>query len=225
MSHHWSSWSYHPSWYHWSPHRYYYQPYDWYWDGCRPHVSILVGRPLVTTYVPVYVNDSYGTIGSVETYTNDYVAASSPVYPVASAAPTYEPASQSRVATTYRATSASGVMDWADTPVRVMSAITAAPESQRAAVAGRFLGRSVAGAWELVFERSQPAGTGTMLLCSARGASSTPSPVIALIVDQAPADLRAGAVLVATGRVAEISINDPEAPNGVLVLEDVKIAL
>lgn len=254
-SYNWHS-SYRPSWYGWHPRRYHYQPCDWYWDGYRPRVSILVGRPLwcspryyhdpccwencyspyhsawcsqavvTTTYVPVYVNDSYGTIGSVETFTNDYVPATSPAYPVASAtpAPTYQPAGPVGVATTYRATTSAGVMDWSDTPARIMEAINTAPEGQRAATAGRFLGRSVAGAWELIFERAQPAGSRTMLLCTARGASTTPSPVVALVVDTA-VDLKPGAVLVATGRLAEISLNDPEAPNGVLVLEDAKLAL
>ncbi|GJQ31011.1 MAG: hypothetical protein HBSAPP03_28950 [Phycisphaerae bacterium] len=239
-------------WHDWRPRRYVYDACDYRWDWCSPVVvrtswhrplasvccweschssfhSAWCHKTLVTTYVPVYFTTSvagYGTVGSVQTFVNDGYAGVTPVA-VAAPASIAIPPSASRsasVAVTYRANEKAGVLDWADTPTRIVGALQDAPESMRGELAGRYLGRTVAGAWELIVERVQPSGDRTMLVCSARGASDRPSPIVALMMDGTPSGLKEGAIIVASGRIVEVTLNDPDAPSGVMVLDDVKIA-
>jgi hypothetical protein len=236
-----------PHFYRWRDCYYFWRPRyscvpEWYWWDCRPRLTVVVGssscyRPkwhrtccyditysayhspwcvstLLTTHVPAYVQApvTYGTIGAVQTYTNDTGGS------FVSPAP-------SPVVVTYRASASGGVMDWADTPARIMASVTNASESERARVAARYLGRSIAGAWELVFEKAESAGNRTMLICSARGVSNVPSPLVALLVDEVPGNLREGAVLTVSGRLVEITMGDSGTPEGLLVLDEVRVAM
>lgn len=181
---------------------------------------------LVTAYVPVYYPTSTlvvsSGLGTVQTFTNDgyagITAASVPaILPALTVAP-------SPVTVTYRATESSGVLDWADTPGRIIGSLMDAPESARGSLAGQYLGRSVAGAWELVVDRVQASGSRTMIVTTPRGAGDRTPPVVALMVDAAPAGLREGSIILASGRVVEVTLHDPDAAGGVMVLDEVKIA-
>lgn len=122
----------------------------------------------------------------------------------------------------YRAAARGGVLDWADTPVRIVESVRGASAADRPAAAGRYLGKSVAGAWELVLERAESSDSGNALLyCRARGRSESPSPLVILIADE-PVSLAPGSVLTVSGVLAELSVDD--APEGVIVLDSVRIA-
>jgi hypothetical protein len=122
----------------------------------------------------------------------------------------------------YRAAARGGVLDWADTPVRIVESVRGASAADRPAAAGRYLGKSVAGAWELVLERAESGDSGNALLyCRARGRSEAPSPLVILIADE-PVSLAPGSVLTVSGVLAELSVDD--APEGVIVLDSVRIA-
>lgn len=168
----------------------------------------------------MYVGTQYVTAGVGTVYNDAVYAAPEPVQ-VATPLPALSPAG---VATTYRATTTAGVLDWADTPAGIISTLSATSGWDRDQLVGRYLGRSVAGAWELIYERSEPAGDATILLCRPRGTTEGEMPVVALVVETVPADLQAGRVLIASGRIAEVTLNDPGAPGGVLILDNVRLA-
>lgn len=200
------------------------------WESYNtPYHSAWCDKSLVATSVPMYFTSQvpgYGTIGSVQTFTNDGYAGVTAV-PIASPLPmqaSVPVAVPSPVTVTYRATGSTGVLDWSDTPSRIVSAMYDVPESARGQVAGLYVGRSVAGAWELVVDRVQVSGTQTTLVCTARGASDRASPVVVLVLDAVPAGVREGSIVVASGRVIEVTLNDPDAPQGVLVMDEVRIA-
>ncbi|MDX2132543.1 MAG: hypothetical protein SFY69_10885 [Planctomycetota bacterium] len=128
-----------------------------------------------------------------------------------------------RASVVYRASSRGGVLDWSDTPVRVIETIRGSTLGERAAVAGRYLGKSVAGAWELVLERAESdASGGQVLYCRARGRSEAPSPVVVLLLSEPTRPLAPGSIIAVTGVLSELSVED--APEGVLVLDGVRVA-
>lgn len=154
---------------------------------------------------------------------DDWFVPASPAPRAQAVAPDAAPADAGVPASVvYRAAARGGVLDWADTPVRIVESVRGASAADRPAAAGRFLGKAVAGAWELVLERAESGDSGNALLyCRARGRSEAPSPLVILVADE-PVSLAPGSVLTVSGVLAELSIDD--TPEGVIVLDSVRIA-
>lgn len=138
---------------------------------------------------------------------------------------THKPAS----VTIYRASDYGGTLAWNDSPTNIIYAVTSAQRDSRGEVAGQFLGRSPGGAWEVTYEKWRRTAIGPELTCRAAlpNEAGWRATVIIRLKDAAidPVErLRAGQRLSISGFLSEVSIDDPNHPGGLLILEDGKMS-
>lgn len=136
------------------------------------------------------------------------------------ATPSYEPAPAiDEAIVVYGASSARGTLAWSDTPISIVNDVLRSAD--RARVAQRYLGKSVQGAWEVTLDQARALDNGVELTCRGMADSGTGArPTIIVVVPRGVGDLVPGQRLSVTGRLMELSVNDPQHPGGMLVLED-----
>jgi hypothetical protein len=211
----WPSYSY--SWCgSWWPYRYYgyYRPSYYYCS--RPYATYYTWYdPLPCT--EVYVVPTYQPSSVVSSYASAPAAAQTYIEVDV---PQYRP-------TVYRTDELAGVLDWRDSPEVIVGAVATAPADKKDAVAAEFLGKVPAGGWPATFERE--IGTGDERELWLRGVEKRPSGDQPLIVVRlkpgapVPDGLERGQRLLATGRLAEICVDDPYELAGKLTLEDASV--
>lgn len=131
--------------------------------------------------------------------------------------------------TIYRASDYGGTLAWSDSPTAIVYAVTSASRDDRADAAGKFLGRSPAGAWEVTYEKWRRTALGPELTCRAAlpNEAGWRATVLIRLKDSAidPVErLRAGQRLSISGFLTELSIDDPNHPGGLLILEEGKMS-
>lgn len=129
--------------------------------------------------------------------------------------PQYQP-------TIYRADVLSGVLSFADTPGSIATSLQDSPIEARAERAAQYLGRVPAGAWDVTFVAQRIVGDNREMIFRAMDPNARG--VLAQVVvrpgpDPIP-ELRPGQKAQITGRLAEITVDDPIEPGGRFVLED-----
>jgi len=243
-----SSYSYSPWYSGWST-RYYsysdplcisYRPSSSYWWYYRRPLSYSLIYPVydTTTYVtydtPVYTETAtylYGsTIPSYSSTTTildysaklpaDYRAYTTQSQPAAS---TYSVPAAEEPVIVYQASRQSGEMVWSDTATSIVNSLL--NSSERGGEAQRYLGKSIAGSWEVTLESARQTDTGMELTTRAMAAAGTGvRPTIVVNIRRVEAGLQPGQRLSITGRLSELTVNDPENAGGLLVLDDADVS-
>ncbi|MCE7974140.1 MAG: hypothetical protein DYG92_07435 [Leptolyngbya sp. PLA1] len=190
-----------------------YSSFAWYAsDDWSPWTSsvVVVKQPTIvydTPSVTTYVNDTPQWV------TYDAPAANSVV------------AAADGGATVYRGQGDLGQMVWSAVPSSIVDSVLSAAPSDRANAAARFLARRPAGGWQVIFESQRRVGD--IVWVQTRGVTSsqfgTP-PTIRLALNGELEGVRAGQQMTVTGRLTEVSVDDPRYPFGVLTLEEADIA-
>jgi hypothetical protein len=152
-------------------------------------------------------------------------AAAGAVAPDAGFSAVHKPAS----VTIYRASDFGGTLAWSDSPSSILYTVASASRDARADAAGNFLGRSPAGAWEVTYEKWRRTAIGPELTCRAAlpNEAGWRATVVIRLKDAAidPVErLRAGQRLSVSGFLSELTIDDPNHPGGLLILEDGKMS-
>jgi hypothetical protein len=206
--------------YPWYSYPYYpYYPYYYgypYGDG-YPYgypVGYGTGYPLCPTdgsTIINYSNQEDTPAMASEQSDNDYRAYSSQVQ---SPAP-----STAESVTVYRSNRDNGAMAWSDTAASIVN--TMVYSTDRAKTAQQYLGRTPTGAWEVMFQSSNEYKGGTELV----GTGITPTgsgqqPTIIVHMTGNASGFTAGERLSVTGRLTEVSVDDPDYPGGMLLLEN-----
>jgi hypothetical protein len=132
----------------------------------------------------------------------------------------YEPApAMEEPIVVYGASGPNGELRWSDTAASIVNDVLYSTDRARAAQ--RYLGRSIQGAWEVTLESKQDVGRGVELVCRAiTPAANGEPPTIIVNVPRAVGDLEPGRRLSVTGRLMELSVNDPQFAGGLLVLDE-----
>lgn len=130
--------------------------------------------------------------------------------------------------TIYRASDYGGTLAWNDSPTNIVAAVSHAAQDARAQAAGQFLGRSPAGGWEVTYEKWRRTAVGPELTCRAAlpNESGSRATIILRLKDTSidPVErLRAGQRLSISGFLTELSVDDPNHPGGLIVLEEGKM--
>lgn len=181
-------------------------------DDCSPWTSsvVAVKQPTIVYDTP-----------SVTTYVNDapqWVTYDAPV--IASAVTGVD-----GNATIYRGQGDLGQMVWSAVPSSIVDSVLSVGPSERANAAARFLARRPAGGWQVIFESQRRVGD--IVWVQTRGVTSsqfgTP-PTVRLALSGELEGVRAGQQMTVTGRLTEVSIDDPRYPFGVLTLEEADVA-
>lgn len=160
----------------------------------------------------------------VPTYSSSYVYLDAPAYSsdvlydevtaVLPSAPAPAPASE-----VYSSDALTGVLAFGQTPSVIVAAVRSA--GARAERAGDFLGRVPAGAWEAVYEGQRTVDARSELFFRANDANSRGHRALVIVrVSGAVEPFEYGDAVQVTGRLAEISVDDPREPGGRLLLED-----
>jgi hypothetical protein len=216
-----------------------YRPsYSYWWYYQRPlSYSLIYPAYDTTTYIsyetPVYTETAtylYGTdIPSYSSSTTilDYSAklpTDYRAYVTTESAPTYSaPAASEEPIILYQATRDGGEMVWSDTPTSIVNALL--NSTDRGREAQRFLGKSIAGAWEVTLENARRTETGMELTTRGTTAAGTGvRPTIIVNLRRVELGLETGQRLSITGRLSELTVNDPENAGGLLVLDDADVS-
>lgn len=131
--------------------------------------------------------------------------------------------------TIYRASDYGGTLAWSDSPTSILYAISSASRDARAEAAGQFLGRSPAGAWEVTYEKWRRTAVGPELTCRAAlpNEAGWRATVVVRLKDSSidPVErLRAGQRLSISGFLSELTVDDPNHPGGILILDDARMS-
>ncbi|GEM_PF-2745353 len=190
-----------------------YSSFAWYAsDDWSPWTSsvVVVKQPTIVYDTP-----------SVTTYVNDspqWVTYDAPV--VSSAV-----ASADGGSTVYRGQGDLGQMVWSAVPSSIVDSVLNVGPADRADAAARFLARRPAGGWQVIFESQRRVGD--IVWVQTRGVTSsqfgTP-PTVRLALSGEIEGVRAGQQMTVTGRLTEVSVDDPRYPFGVLTLEEADVA-
>jgi hypothetical protein len=122
--------------------------------------------------------------------------------------------------TIYRASTVGGVLEWSDTAASIADDLLSASTADRTNQAARFLGQTVRGGWEATYDSDRQAGGVREIICIATGQTASGAhPIIVVQVPSTDQPFRVGQRLTVTGRLIEMSVDDPSAPGGRLVLE------
>lgn len=123
--------------------------------------------------------------------------------------------------TVYRSDALTGVLNFGDTPSRIVSAVRLAAWNAQGARANDFLGRVPAGAWDVVYEGERATDSGREMFFRATDADALGRRVQVVVRVTGTADVfNFGDAAQVTGRLAEICVDDPNETGGRLVLED-----
>lgn len=128
-------------------------------------------------------------------------------------------------ATVFRGQGDLGQMVWSAVPSSIVDSVLSVGPADRADAAARFLSRRPAGGWQVIFESQRRVGG--IVWVQTRGVTSsqfgTP-PTVRLALSGELEGIRAGQQMTVTGRLTEVSVDDPRYPFGVLTLEEADVA-
>ncbi|HYE61517.1 MAG TPA: hypothetical protein VD997_05945 [Phycisphaerales bacterium] len=206
--------------------------YSWYYQ--RPLTYSLIYPAYETTSIyydtPAYTETTYYYGSTIPSYSSstllDYSAklpADYRAYAGTYTEPTYSAPADQEPVIVYQATRDAGEMVWSDTPTTIVNSLL--NSGDRGREAQRFLGRTVAGAWEVTFESARRTADGMEL--TTRGtmdAGTGVRPTILVNLQRVESGLEPGQRLSITGRLVELSVNDPENAGGLLVLDEADVS-